>query len=167
MLPGSLPDGFEPHIVLATDRDLSTSHAANPQAVHNDWITVVYRNAAGDELLISQGFPARPEALWFTGLDGAEVGESQVNDHEATWARNRSELEPFAQGVYRSVLTLFLGRFGTGWGEEASWFSGSPMTYTIAGSSLAVQDLAAIAESVVFPDIVQPYAGATPQPYFH
>jgi hypothetical protein len=161
-----LPDGFEPHIVLATDRDLSTSHAANPQAVHNDWITVVYRNAAGEELLISQGFPARPEALWFAGLDGAEVGRSQVNDHEASWARNRFELKPADRGVYRSIVTLFIGRFGTGWGEEGSSFSGSPMTYTIASNSLAVQDLVTIAESVAFPAILEPYAGVTPEPYF-
>lgn len=165
MLPAALPAGFERYLIVASKRDFSNPYVPE---VHDDWITVVYRNAAGDELVLSQGFPAWPQVDWFASLGRAEAGKLQVNGREAAWADNVPPQQNAADNTaYRTILTLFLGRFGTGWGEEGSFFSGSPMTYTIASDSLGLRDLISIAESVRLPEMLEPSPGVTVEPYFH
>ena len=65
------------------------------------------------------------------------------------------------------MLTIFVGRFKSGWGQDdGSWFSGSPMEYSIGSDSLSLGELVAIAESVTLPNIIEPNEGFAPKPYF-
>lgn len=161
MIPAALPAGFEQHRITASVRDYSNPYV--PQ-VHNDWVTIEYRNAAGEKLVISQGFPAMPTAGLFFGSDGAyRDGVLTVNGREAAW----SDGDPALPGAEpRLALMLFVGRFASGWEREGSWFSGSPMTYSIASDSLDLDALITIAESVTLPTMLAPLNGATPEPFF-
>jgi DNA-binding CsgD family transcriptional regulator len=165
MLPADMPGGFEEHRIVASERDFTNPYVPE---VHNDWITIEYVNEEGARLVISQGFPAMVSAVFSvrqaTGLHG---GTLEVAGHEAIWSPSVPITHRFdPSDDLGLVLTLYVGRFGSGWGQDGSWFSGSPMTYSIASDSLDLETLIAIAESVSFPPMLQPLNDATPESIF-
>jgi DNA-binding CsgD family transcriptional regulator len=163
MIPAYIPDGFTQHQVFAKERDYSNPYVPE---VHNDWVTVTYRNDEGGRLVISQGFPAWINARH--AFPGSESETLDVGGRQALW----STMAPIAfprfnpETDLHGVLTLFLGNFASGWGGEGSWFSGSPMEYSIASDSLGLQELILIAESVTFPEILEPNEGYEPESFF-
>jgi DNA-binding CsgD family transcriptional regulator len=165
MMPAYLPAGYKQQLVLGTDRSLMPNqHVGNPVEVHNDWITIIYRNDAGGQIVISQGFPARPGLFTVSETaPSAERGATAVGDREARWARG----VPLTMGPQRLLgagLVFEVGRFGIGWAisPEGSYFSGSPMSYFVGSDSLSLDELKKIAESVKLPPMLPPLNGATP-----
>jgi hypothetical protein len=164
MFPASLPAGFERYRILASKRDFSNPYVPE---VHNDWITVTYRDQEGHRLVISQGFPARINARYTLPDSGARGSTLQVNGREALWSANAPlSIATGKVTELGGVLTLYLGKFGSGWGEEGSLFSGSPMEYSIGSDSLSLDELIALVDSVTFPEILKPSNGVTPEPFF-
>lgn len=166
MMPSHIPERFERHRVLAKKRDFTNPYIPE---VHNDWVTVTYRDAEGNRLVISQGFPPRINARY--ALSGFETERTtlEVNGRQAIFSRGSSVtisrmIDP--QSDLGLVLTVFVGRFGSGWGQEGSYFSGSPMEYSVGSDSLDLEELIAVAESVTFPEMLTPLRGATPEPYY-
>jgi DNA-binding CsgD family transcriptional regulator len=163
MMPAYIPDGFTQHQVFAKERDYSNPYVPE---VHNDWVTVTYRNDEGSQLVISQGFGGLISARYAFPPE-AKRGTLETNGRQALWSTSVPLTVVFHPETDLALaVTLYLGRFGSGWGQEGSWFSGSPMEYTIAGDSLSLDELISIAESVTFPDILAPNEGYAPEPYF-
>ncbi len=163
MMPGFIPEGFEQKQVYAKRRDFSNP---NVPEVHNDWITATYRDGVGRQLVISQGFPAMVNAR-FAHPD-SERRTLEVSGRQALWSdRAILSFPSFNPNTdVGGVLTIYVGRFDYGWGQEGSWFSGSPMEYSIGSNSLGLSELVAIAESVTFSAMVEPNEGFSPEPYF-
>jgi DNA-binding CsgD family transcriptional regulator len=170
-LPLSLPPGFEPYLVEHTR--LPTNPPGRKE-VHNDWITVYYRNSAGGVLIISQGFPAMPAIVAFPGpglnqkAPQNSKGTVQLGDEVAywlrgdAWSRRDSDLKSKVDAGTVPIPALeaggFLvawevGRFGSGWAispDRSGVEFGSPMSYGIMSDVLSLGELVRIAESVSF-----------------
>ena len=103
-LPENVPDGFEVYSVEFI------RHADPPisKLIHNDWITVRYRNAAGNSLIVSQGFPALPCIGGFPSSEGPyelarldEKGVVTVHGKTGYWLRGASwQSEPEFQSEH-------------------------------------------------------------------
>lgn len=163
MMPAYVPDGFKQHQVFAKERDYSNPYVPE---VHNDWVTVTYRNAEGKQLVISQGFGGLVSARYAFPPE-VKRGTLEINGRQALWSTSVPLTAVFHPETDLALaLTFYLGRFSSGWGQEGSWFSGSPMEYTVASDSLSLDELISIAESVEFPAILDPHEGYEPEPYF-
>ena len=101
LLPSNMPGAFKQKTVVASQRDFSNPYV--PQ-VHNDWITITYRDKDGHELLISQGFGQTISACFFSNpLFGAgPVNKTEINGHEAIWVANA----PLMNGTPRGASCL-------------------------------------------------------------
>ena len=172
-LPENVPDGFEVYSVEFI------RHADPPisKIIHNDWITVRYRNAAGNSLIVSQGFPALPCIGGFPSSEGPyelarldEKGVVTVHGKTGYWLRGASwqSVEPeFQSDIARIpdlpsgglMLAWEVGRFAQGTKispvpNEAS--SGSPFSYCVMSDSLPLAELIKIAASVPLAEAARP-----------
>jgi hypothetical protein len=157
LLPSNIPEGYEAYSVLQWRVDDSGGQAADKLAVHNDWIAVLYRDKAGHNLMVSQGFPAMPDLGAY--LAGEESGQffgehgtlTLSNGGLAYWIEDM----PFGFAgpgpMYGLMLSWEVGRYGTGWElspDRATVSYGSPMSYTIVGDDLSLDQITAMANSV-------------------
>lgn len=171
--PESIPRGFEPYLV---EHARPSFDPPTQKEVHNDWITVYYRNSTGGVLIISQGFPAMPAMVAFPCTGGClnqkapqqSKGTIQLGDTEAywlrgdAWSRGDSDLKSKVDAGRVPIPDLqtggFLvawevGRFGSGWAispDRSGVEFGSPMSYGIMSDVLSLDELVKIADSVRF-----------------
>ncbi|MGE0540296.1 MAG: LuxR C-terminal-related transcriptional regulator [Dehalococcoidia bacterium] len=156
-LPAAVPAGFHP---VQVEHGRASMDPPSRREVHNDWITVTYRDASGGTLVISQGFPARPA---FGVMPGAGIwqqvpaearGVVPVGDWTARWLQGQPwptaggqfdilrHLPGLEHGGY--VLAWEVGRIGPGWaispdGQEV--VIGSPFSYGLLSDVLSLDEL--------------------------
>ncbi len=162
MLPSFLPVGYDQQTVDASKRELNEFGAG----VHNDWITVIYRDSNGNRIVISQGFPPTLSARHAFPSQRVESGSLVISGHEAIWSAAVPLVSPFdPETDLGLVLTVYVGRFGQGWGQPGSLFSGSPMEVSIGSDSLDLEMLVTMVNSLTFPEILDPAPGVTPEAF--
>ena len=167
----AMPAGFEQQEILYWRYPATGSEAPDPKAVHNDWVTMIYRNSDGKTLAISQGFGVVAGLGMCNAADKGispwpKPGIATIQARQACWMED----VPFnliADRLPNSGLMLAfqIGRFGTGWAisPEGSYFSGSPMSMSFISDGLNLEQLTAIAESVKLPSMSPALNGATPE----
>jgi hypothetical protein len=154
VLPGYLPDGFKPSVIRHTRPDwfdpdwVRVNCPCDPRLSHNDQIGIYYRDAAGRQLVIVQGFPGH--LPFHEAASPENKGVIQIGDQEAYWMRGLP-LQGFGNN---SQLHLHweVGRVGLGWQvspDRSDIQYGSPLSYSIVTDSLSLEELIAVAESMV------------------
>jgi DNA-binding CsgD family transcriptional regulator len=166
-LPTVIPTGFHPVLI---EHGRVNFDPPSRREVHNDWITVTYRDASGGTLVISQGFPARP-AFGLTLMPGAGIlqqvpaerqGVVAVGQWTAHWLQGLPwvagapvdplrSLPGLEHGGY--VIAWEVGRVGPGWAispDRQEVVTGSPFSYSLLSDVLSLGDQVAITESVRF-----------------
>ena len=163
MLPSFLPVGYDQQTVDASKRELNEFGAG----VHNDWITVIYRDSNGNRIVISQGFPPTLSARHAFPSQRVESGSLVISGHEAIWSAAVPLVSPLdPETDLGLVLTVYVGRFGQGWGQPGSLFSDSPMEVSIGSDSLDLETLVTMLNSLTFPEILDPAPGVTPEAFY-
>jgi hypothetical protein len=161
-LPAYIPEGYEPVIVRHTRPDFFAEFikgdgfkegcpGCDPRMSHNDQIGVYYRDAAGHQLAIIQGFPAT--LFLYDSKEESHRGKVAIGEYEAFWIRGLPSFagpQPWDEGQF--TLYWEIARVGDGWERhpDGTVLYGSPMSYSISSNSLPLEELIAIAESVRF-----------------
>jgi hypothetical protein len=159
-LPSRIPEGYQQYSVFQCRIDDTGNQAEDKLAVHNDFITVVYRDRAGHTLMVSQGFPALPNfGVYLTSEDSGHFfgnhGTVNLSDGAmAYWIQDMPfGFIGFNPPVYGLMLSWEVGRYGTGWElstDRTKVSFGSPMSYTLLADGLSLDQLVDMAESVSF-----------------
>lgn len=133
--------------------------------VHNDSITVTYRDSEGHRLLVSQGFPARPGVGIYLSARDDRKGVVNIAGRDVYWVQldiMTASLALNGPSVFVGVPQLHEGglllawdarRYGPGWElspDRTQITYGSPFDYGIASDTLSLDELTRIALSVPF-----------------
>ena len=144
LAPATVPDGFE----LESVEHYWSNEDARMVRSHADWLRLRYTNAAGDWVVIEQGFGG-PLVLFATAApDNAPQGVVRINGASARWI-DGNPTTGWEPGV---MMLLYIdgGRRGAGWaiGPDGGTVIGSPFHVVLASNALTMADLVAVAESV-------------------
>ncbi|HLF78844.1 MAG TPA: helix-turn-helix transcriptional regulator [Dehalococcoidia bacterium] len=162
-MPAYIPDGFT---VSSIEYLRWPTNPPGRNDVHNDSITVTYRDSSGHLLLISQGFPAMPGMLYYSGAPATRKSSVSLAGHERFMLQADQLPTPYPPGFDPQgkaflpelpqgglLLTWEAGRYGPGWAvspDRTQTPHGSPFDYGIASDVLPIEELQKIALSVPF-----------------
>ncbi len=154
-MPSFVPAGYE----LRSIRQLWPPHisdAARQKKVHADFVDSIHVNAAGDQILITQGFFARLIGTVMEGLAPADSsGTLRIGQRDAVWLTAQPMTPPVHDGAGRRVIP--------DWKKNAmtcvGWLAGtvpppeggrtpSSRYYAIEATALSLDEVIKVAESV-------------------
>ena len=144
LMPSVVPRGFS---LESVEHYWSSEHARALRS-HADWVRLRYANAAGNWLVIEQGFGGLLALFAAGSPDSALQGVLHIKGATARWIDGNP-----TTGWESGVMTLLYiegVRHGTGWaiGPGGETVIGSPFHVVLASNALTKDDLVVVAESV-------------------